>query len=394
MKKNCIVVLFLCSGTLCLSQGFRNPPQSISSLSQAGAFIAQCDDASAVSINPAGLTQIKGRQIIFGNTFILSSTRYNGYGTGESKKFNPAFLPHFYYATDLGKENFKLGIGLTSPYGQSTEWDKAFTRTVWNYNVPYYSAMQCVDLTSAFAFKVNPEFSAGIGINFYYSRIVQNQLLPPSVFPYETVLKMEGRGSAVSPQIGFLYRRGKYSIGLTYNKGFEIGYNGKFRHLRKYAIKEYDADLKMKYPGITGIGIAFYPNKDLKIEFDTEFIEYSCLDKIPFSINSSESTQIKKWKDCFTFSLGTEYKASERIKLRGGIGYIESPVPDETFDPTLPDADRFVFSIGSEIKTKVGDLQFALNYSIFRNRKIEDKVYSGKYKSKGYFISIGYKREI
>ncbi|RKY31692.1 MAG: hypothetical protein DRP67_02130 [Candidatus Omnitrophota bacterium] len=392
MKKNCILLAFILTGCVCFSQGFRNPPQSISSLSQAGSFIAQCDDASAVSINPAGLVQINGREIIFDNTFIISATRYNGNGICESKKSNLAYLPHFYYVA--GGRNFKFGIGLTSPYGQETEWDVQFTKNVWNYNVPYYSGMQCSDLISAFAFKINKEFSAGIGINFYYSRIVQKQLLPPSLLPFETISKIKGEGFSISPKIGFLYRKGKYKIGFTYNKGFEIDYKGKFRHLIKSTINEYDADFKIKFPDIAGIGIAFYPDENLKIEFDGEFIRYSCLDKIPFSVNGTVSNYIKKWKDCFTFSLGSEYRVSKNVKLRGGIGYIESPVGDETFDPALPDSNRLVFSIGSEIKMGNGYFRVSLNTSFFKKRNIINKPYSGKYKSKGYFLSAGYKREI
>ena len=122
MKKNCIVVLFLCSGTLCLSQGFRNPPQSISSLSQAGAFIAQCDDASAITHNPAGLIQIKGEQIIFGTNLIFAYTDYNGITFSDERKFKLGALPYFYYVSDFNRDNIRFGIGITSPYGQSTKW--------------------------------------------------------------------------------------------------------------------------------------------------------------------------------------------------------------------------------------------------------------------------------
>jgi hypothetical protein len=37
------------------AQGFRNPPEGTKALSQAGAFVAQCDDPTAVFHNPAGL---------------------------------------------------------------------------------------------------------------------------------------------------------------------------------------------------------------------------------------------------------------------------------------------------------------------------------------------------
>ena len=56
--------------------GFQNPPQGAAASAQAGAFVAQADDATAITHNPAGLTQWSGTSVLLTPTFIYPSTKY------------------------------------------------------------------------------------------------------------------------------------------------------------------------------------------------------------------------------------------------------------------------------------------------------------------------------
>lgn len=54
-----------------------------------------------------------------------------------------------------------------------------------------------------------------------------------------------------------------------------------------------------------------------------------------------------KWKDSWFFAIGAHYKVSGNWLLRGGIAYDQSPVPDATRGPRVPDEDRRWVSIGA-----------------------------------------------
>ena len=51
-----------------------------------------------------------------------------------------------------------------------------------------------------------------------------------------------------------------------------------------------------------------------------------------------------------TYRLGAEYtlpwEAVKWLSVRAGAVYDETPVPDSTLDPTLPDADRIIGTLG------------------------------------------------
>ncbi|MCD6221918.1 outer membrane protein transport protein, partial [bacterium] len=208
MKRK-IIFLFCIAGSIASTQGFKNPPVGSSALSQAGAFVAQSDDATATVFNPAGLIQIDKQEIILGTTYIYSKTKFSGDTYSTEKKFSPVFLPYFFYAKKMS-ENFGFGIGMFSPYGQTVKWGFDAVKK-WGYMVPYYSSMQTAQTSLAFAFKINHSLSTGFGLNFFTSRVVQNSLLPS-----EQLLKMKATGQTCSPSFGILYKKEKYSIGLNY----------------------------------------------------------------------------------------------------------------------------------------------------------------------------------
>jgi long-chain fatty acid transport protein len=59
---------------------------------------------------------------------------------------------------------------------------------------------------------------------------------------------------------------------------------------------------------------------------------------------------IEDWNDGWFFSVGAEYAYSDTLKLRGGLAYEISPVPDATRTPRSPDNDRYWASIGASYR--------------------------------------------
>jgi long-chain fatty acid transport protein len=389
MQTKKISVIFLIFNSLLFSQAFKNPPEGSSALSQSGAFVAQSDDASAINFNPAGLNQIKGGEIIFGFNFPYSKTKYLYSGGEEEKKYNFAVLPYFYFVPDIKMDNFKFGIGFNIPYGQSIEWSKEIVR-VWDYKVPYYSSMNTGNLITAFSFKLNSDLSLGFGLNYYYSKLTLKNLIfiPDPGFETDTEIKVNG--SNYSGTIGILYRKDKWSTGIVYKSGFKINYDGSCSILGN----NYPAEIKINFPDRINLGIAFYPLKNWKIEFDTEYYGFSSVKSIYINPGFAPPYEIpKNWKNIYNFYFGTEYIKNENLKLKGGIARLNSPIPAETWEPSLPDADTLIISIGSEFKTKIGKIEVTILTSI--PDKIEKEGnYEGIYKSKGIFLTIGYKREI
>ena len=53
------------------------------------------------------------------------------------------------------------------------------------------------------------------------------------------------------------------------------------------------------------------------------------------------------WRDVMRYALGATYELNDRVTLRTGVAYDNTPVPDATRTPRLPDPDRTWVAIGA-----------------------------------------------
>ena len=101
------------------AQGFGIYEQGTCAMSRGGATVAEpCDDGSALSLNPAGLTS--GRRLVIGGggSLILGSGSFTSdAGVTTSSIRVVAFPPHFYFKYRI-TERAAVGAGCTS----CTDW--------------------------------------------------------------------------------------------------------------------------------------------------------------------------------------------------------------------------------------------------------------------------------
>ena len=80
-------------------------------------------------------------------------------------------------------------------------------------------------------------------------------------------------------------------------------------------------------------------------------------------------------------NLGAKYRLNETIALLAGYLYSGNPVPDDTFDPIVPDANTHLFTIGTSIKYKNMNIDLAYGYQRLegtsKNNTIDDSPSDG-----------------
>jgi long-chain fatty acid transport protein len=86
-------------------------------------------------------------------------------------------------------------------------------------------------------------------------------------------------------------------------------------------------------------------------EFDwtnwSRFQELRVVSDNPFQ---PDDVTIAQWEDSLFGSIGIEYQPSQQWTLRAGAGIDASPIPDETRNPRIPDADRTWISFGFTVQ--------------------------------------------
>ena len=120
-----LLVLALTASTS-FAAGFRLPEAGVKAMGMGFAFTAQADDPSAIYFNPAGLTQLKGQNVMIGVTYVRENGgKYTGttpvdctvIQKSETQKTLNFYIPNAYYTRTTNSGNVAYGVGIFAPFG-------------------------------------------------------------------------------------------------------------------------------------------------------------------------------------------------------------------------------------------------------------------------------------
>ncbi len=134
-----------------------------------GAFVARASDPSAIFFNPAGLAFQKGINVMGGGTFIFPLTTFKGPNNlnMEWDQENQVYFPPNLYGTYTLDDQWAFGIGVFTPYGLGTEWDKS-----WIGNrLAVKASIQSFYINPTASYKINEQLSVGVGVSLVYATV-------------------------------------------------------------------------------------------------------------------------------------------------------------------------------------------------------------------------------
>ena len=372
-----LLLIVVCPGII-FAGAFRVFDQSASATGQSGAFTAQADDASSVYFNPAGMTQLRGIQTSAGILLLGGRTSF----TGSSGAFtrgdfggSVAFPPpsNFYVTANLNSvgvaviENISAGIGLVSPFGVLYEYpdDGPFATAVTRQALPL------IDIKPSLAYKLNDYLSVGLGADIYtfasfygegQSVTRFNSSGGPGLPPPGTPMAINGSDTAAGFNVSLLYTplrnadgRPVVNVGLVYRSQATLHLDGQFV---ANGMRVSDAATTLVLPQIFTGGIAVWPIRDAvhewKLEVDIDYTGWKSVRNLDVHLSTGATILFpQNWRNAYTFMAGTEYKWLDpavmrewEVALRGGYWHSQTPIPDQSFLPTIPDADQHGISVG------------------------------------------------
>jgi long-chain fatty acid transport protein len=374
----CVMGLLEGSLSIVHAAGFRILEQSASATAQSGAFTAQADDPSAIYYNPAGMTQLRGVQTSLGTNLAGGHTSFtNPAGVtargdfGGSIAFPP---PSNLFVTanlkDLGVTalgDLTAGLAVLSPFGILYRYSNngPFSTAVTSQTLPL------IDIKPTLAYKVNDQLSIGLGADIYtfFSFWGAGQAVTkfnssggPGLPPAGTPLEINGGGTAGGFNASLLYTPfrnadGKplVNVGFQYRSQATLPLNGQFLANGGTVA---DASTTLVLPQTLTGGIALWPvrNKDheWKLEMDIDYTGWKSIRNTDVHLSNGTTIPFpQNWRSAYTVMFGTEYKWLQleqlphwEVTARGGYWHSQTPIPDSSFLPTVPDADQHSLSVG------------------------------------------------
>ena len=158
---------------------------------------------------------------------------------------------------------------------------------------------------------------------------------------------------------------------------------------------ETDGTATITLPTFLNLGVAYKPLENLTVELDWFQIGWSSYDElaVDFKNETAAVTDLKSkkdWKDASSIRLGVEYRWNEQLALRLGAMRDDDPAPDKYVDPSLPGAERWLFSLGGGYT--FGNLTVDMGYMLLlqddRTIKDSEAGFNGTYESTANLMTL------
>ncbi|MHB8833274.1 MAG: OmpP1/FadL family transporter [Desulfobacteria bacterium] len=377
-----VLLVLLFTASTSFAAGFRLPEAGAKAMGMGFAFTAQADDPSAIYFNPAGLTQLKGQNVMVGLTYVREN---GGEFTGttpvdnttaiknETQKSLNFFIPNMYYTKTNASTGFAYGVGIFAPFGLGQEYNNKDT-SIFRNQVTKIDLMTVV-VNPTIAFKVNEFLSVGAGVDYMYGKVKYNKTPVLPFGSFKTAL--EGTGDAWGYNFGLLLKPSKnLKVGFNYRSPFHLQFkDGDFKASDNTSVfpfpysvalpmGETKASGKIELPATAALGVAYTLDR-LTLSADADWTFWSSYKELKItnaSVPSYSSTARKDWKDVVALRLGAEYRVTDPLALRAGFVYDPTPVPADTMGPELPDATRLNYMAGAGYKVGPWTIDGALMY--------------------------------
>lgn len=396
-------------------EGFRNPPAGAFGLGRAGGRVAQIDDSSAAQHNPANLVDVPATELQLAPNIVYISVDYRS-PTGEKSHTSSPWklLPNGFASTPLFEGKAAVGLGLTVPYGLSNEWDKdtpAFSRPsgVLRYQAPYYTELKTIDISPAAALKLGDHLQVGASLDVMWSELTLKQFYPwflttQNLADPDGHIKAQGDGVGVGGKLALTLKiTERQRLAVTYRLPMDIEYDGDFTADNVPAALgggtfRTDFETGIKFPAIVAAGYGINLTDGIRVEADVEWLRFSRFKDLPLRVGKPlpglpESVN-QDWRDTFTIGIAGDWRINAHWVLRLGYQFYQTPVPDSTFSPTIPDADQNVITLGLGYRYKHHSLELAYGADFYDGRHItndQNPAFNGTYDITVHLFALSYR---
>ena len=370
--------------------GFLIYEHGAAAMAMGGAFVAVANDPSTIFHNPAGIAFLKGTQVAAGTTLIMSRSsmdlaKYPVPSQQYWEQHEQVFYPSSFYITHSLSDRVALGFGFFTPYGLGAEWPKENPLRYLGYK----DDMKTFFFNPTIAVKLADTFSVGFGVSYIHSTVMFKtvdlvDLTAYRLGKYDVPSELEGSGDSVGFNAGFLYKTNKLSVGFNWRSQFDIEYSGDLT-LDTSAMAGLPAPFQpptsdtgtttFRFPNIFGLGLAYNATEKLLLSADFHYVTWSRYDKYVVDLEKLEDMVIlQNFDDSYLVRGGVQYSFTPGFALRGGLLYDQTPQPDATADPLLPDANRMALT-GGFGWTLAGNLvlDLAFQYEPFEDRTVPNR---------------------
>jgi long-chain fatty acid transport protein len=393
--------------------GFRNPPEGAVAQGQIGGKVANIDDASAISHNPANLVEVE-RSFLATTTLILTEVDFQSTaGQKVTTKRPIKVLPSAFALWPLEDKKCVLGLGITTPFGQSTVWGQ---KSIFRYPIPWFAELKVININPTFAAQVTDDLSVGVGADLFLSELDLRQFfawsaLTGDITDSDGEARFLGQGFGAGGNLGVTWKFAKNQrLALTYRSAVDVEYDGSFHLSNLPPASKLPPPFRgvtsaagyhtgIQFPNIVTLGYGIQLSDTLKVGSDIEWVQFSSYHTLRTDIENNNvllpsTTTNEDWDDIWTFGVGGSWNFKPKWVARAGYQFLQTPIPDQTLSPTLPDADKHAFSVGLGYSQKSYSMDVSYMGMLYDERRFignQNPAFNGSYDLTSHLFAASFR---
>lgn len=431
--------------------GVRVVDQDAAATGRAEAWTATADNPAAIFYNPAGITQLDGLTARLGVYAIGIHEHFSSLdgGDGLEAKEKIQYVPQFYSTYHIKNSPVTVGLGFYAPFGFELDYpDRAPFRTLAKFgSIKFETAEPVVAVQITRSLSV----AAGLTVNHVDATLKRGLFAPGDTSP--TALPaggdefdFKGSGTQLGVNAGIMWKpTPQHSFGVSYHSAVQVDLSGhssahfsdkQVRQLNAAnaqisaantairqikatvpaqfqsaalasfglpsqeiaplatSFSEEDANAGFHFPQYVMAGYSFRPTPDWNFEADVDWTDWDSLNTVTLHQQRSGDVALPfNWKSSFIYEFGVTRQLPLGLRVSGGYAYSENSVPNDSFNPIVPDGNRHIFSagLGQTYRQFSWDVAYQLTYGPTRE-VVQDTLADGRYRfhSHAVSISLGY----
>ncbi|WP_372751625.1 OmpP1/FadL family transporter [Labilibaculum sp.] len=359
-------------------------------------------DASSMQWNPAALSTLDQKySFSLGGFATLIKTEYSADGLTEETD-NPTGTPFYLYGSMKVNEKLAVGIGVYTPFGNKIDFGEDWSGKYLIQDI----SLKAIYLQPTLSYQLADWISVGAGLTIVYGEVDLNRALPLSSLGVpDGQVNISGDKIQYGYNVGlFIKANENLNIGLSYRSqvDVELEYtDAEADFTVNDAVSAYFPDggvaVALPLPASLNIGLAYQINEKWLVSADVNFVKWNEYESLNFDFETNtaalaDSESTRDWSNTATYRIGAQYSANEKLDIRAGFYYDETPTNKDFYTPETPGADKIGLSAGfSYLLTSKLSLDASLLY--INGEKVDaadgNSGFAGEYKNTGFLPGIG-----
>ena len=234
-------------------------------------------------------------------------------------------------------------MGVNAPFGLKTEYDSNWAGSTQAIK----SEVKTININPSIAWQASDSLSLGAGVSIQYVEATLSNATATAA----GIGTVEGDDYGWGFNLGALWQLNEATrVGVSYRSEIDHTLDGDLSFSASPTVIPVQAGVTL--PDSASLSVFHKLDSRVELLADVTWTGWSDFDELRIVRPSPQPPLVtpENWDDSYRYSLGINYHLNEKLMLRGGVAFDETPVSDTYRTARIPDEDRTWLAFGAQYR--------------------------------------------